>query len=159
MRIVLFAITGFLLSCQQTNSSLTTLVKAHFEAANRHDVAALRLSYDDSVKGESPNWGKIVTGPDSIAHQYERMFVSTPDLKYELKSIALGPNHATAEYILSGTLTNLEKEVPEFMRGKAYSFPVCTIFEFKDEKIIREGSYFDQVAFLRQVGYFEQGTK
>ena len=80
---------------------------------------------------------------------------NTPDLKFEITKTMVRSSHAVVKYKFSGTLTNLEKEVPEFMRGKKYTFPACTVFEFKDDKIIREMSYFDQVAFLRQVGFFD----
>ena len=147
-----------LFSCSESSGPITKRIAAHFEAANRHDLKALANDYTQDATGESPNWGKPMHSADSIVYQYSRIFLSTPDLHFEITKTQVGSSHAVVEYTFNGTLANLEKDVPEFMRGKKYSFPACTIFEFKDGKIVREASYFDQVAFLRQVGYFEQGN-
>jgi ketosteroid isomerase-like protein len=42
------------------------------------------------------------------------------------------------------------------MKGKKYTINYCAIFTIKNGKIVKETDYFDQVAFLRQVGFFDQ---
>jgi len=37
-----------------------------------------------------------------------------------------------------------------------YSVKSCTVLEIRNGKIIADISYFDQVAFLRQVGFFDK---
>jgi hypothetical protein len=41
------------------------------------------------------------------------------------------------------------------MRGKKYTLQGCAVFVLKDNKIVKETDYFDQVAFLRQAGFFD----
>jgi len=45
---------------------------------------------------------------------------------------------------------------PDYMRGKKYSLQNCTRMSIMNGKITWQVSYFDQVAFLKQVGFFEQ---
>ena len=65
-------------------------------------------------------------------------------------------DNVIVEYTVSGTLSNPESGTPDYMKGKKYSLGYCAIFAIKDGKIIKETDYFDQVAFLKQVGFFDQ---
>ncbi|MDE3058809.1 MAG: ester cyclase, partial [Bacteroidota bacterium] len=78
------------------------------------------------------------------------------DLKYEMTHEVIGKNSAVVEYSSSGTLENNEKGVPAYMRGKKYVLKNCTRMDFENGKIVSEATYFDQVSFLKQMGYFEQ---
>jgi hypothetical protein len=60
------------------------------------------------------------------------------------------------EYTFGGTLSNPEAGTPEYMKDKKYMTQGCVIFVLKGNKIVKETNYFDQVAFLRQVGFFDQ---
>jgi len=42
------------------------------------------------------------------------------------------------------------------MKGKKYTLNYCAILTISKNKITKETDYFDQVAFLRQVGFFDQ---
>lgn len=152
MRILILALG--LISCSG-DDEIRKVLLSHFDKANQHDAAGLKSDYQRDATGTSPNWGKEMHSADSITYQYGRLFYSTPDLKLEVLHTLVGKDHAVVEYRFSGTLENIEEGTPEYMRGKKYSFPATTVFEFKEGKIIREASYFDQVAFLRQVGFFE----
>jgi steroid delta-isomerase-like uncharacterized protein len=126
------------------------------EALNHHDAKALSQFYSPKAMGESPNWGGAAKGADSIVLQYGRYVETSPDWKIETKRILSASDHIVFLFIMSGTMTHPEKGSPEYMLGKRYSLEGCTILEIKEGKIIKEASYFDQVAFLRQVGFFDQ---
>jgi len=49
-----------------------------------------------------------------------------------------------------------ENGEPDYMEGKKYMLQCCAIFVIKNNKIIKETNYFDQVAYLRQVGFFDK---
>ena len=65
-------------------------------------------------------------------------------------------DNVVVEYTSGGTLSNPEGQTPAYMKDKKYSLNYCAIFIIKNNKIIKETDYFDQVAFLRQVGFFDQ---
>ncbi|HVS91500.1 MAG TPA: ester cyclase [Mucilaginibacter sp.] len=65
-------------------------------------------------------------------------------------------NSVVVEYTFTGTLSAPEAGTPDYMKNKKYTLQGCAVFGLKDNKIVKETNYFDQVAFLRQVGFFDQ---
>jgi len=137
-------------------SQTSKLIDDHFKALSQHDVKAIAAGYSDDAKIYSPNWEGEKAGQTGITEVYSRYFSSTPDLSYKVTNIIYGGDNVVAEYVSSGTLSNPEKNTPDYMKGKKYSLNYCAIFTIKNGKIVKESDYFDQVAFLRQVGFFDQ---
>lgn len=134
----------------------SSVVDEHFKALNKHDVNAVVDGYDHDADISSPNWEGVKTGADAITEVYKRYFASTPDLAYKVNNIINAGDNIIVEYTTSGTLSQPESGTPEYMRGKKYSLNYCAILTVKRGKITNERDYFDQVAFLRQVGFFDQ---
>jgi steroid delta-isomerase-like uncharacterized protein len=126
------------------------------QTINRHDTAALSRFYDNQVQLESPNWEGTKTGKAELTEIYRRYFSSTPDLRYDLSNVIATDSALVIEYRSYGTLLNPEQNAPAYMKGKAYSLQNCTRMDIRNGKIIKQSSYFDQVAFLRQMGFFER---
>jgi len=125
-------------------------------ALNKHDTTNLGKLYDDSVTIESPNWEGKKKGIAEVKSIYARYFTSTPDLHQEIILLTATDSALVLEYISHGTLENLEKNIPDYMKGKTYTLQNCTRMIIKKGKIVDQKTYFDQVAFLRQVGFFDQ---
>jgi steroid delta-isomerase-like uncharacterized protein len=87
---------------------------------------------------------------------YTRYFASTPDLSYKVNHIIDAGDYMVAEYTVSGTLSKPEGNTPANMKDKKYTLDYCAVFKIEAGKIIKETDYFDQVAFLRQIGFFDQ---
>lgn len=132
------------------------LVLDWFKILNQHDTNSLVHFYDTQVTLESPNWEGILKGNAEAKTVYSRYFRSTPDLRIELTNLVLTDTCVVVEYISSGTLEKIETGVPDYMRGKKYTLKNCTRMDIRNGKIIHQVNYFDQVAFLRQMGFFEQ---
>jgi steroid delta-isomerase-like uncharacterized protein len=132
------------------------LIVDHFKAMAEHDVHAIAAGYDDSAKIYSPNWPGAKTGPAGATDAFSRYFASTPDLTYHVRHAFSAGENVVVEYTFEGTLSNPEGETPEYMAGKKYTLNGCVVFTIKNDKIIKESNYFDQAAFLRQVGFFDQ---
>src|SRR5579871_2878807 len=129
-----------------------------FDLVNKHDTISLVGLYSSTADIISPNWEGIKTGTDEITHVYARHFSSTPDLQHSISNIIATDTAVIVEYVFSGTLKNPEANTPEYMRGKKYSLTACTIMTVHEGKITKQQTHFDQVAFLRQVGFFEHST-
>lgn len=123
---------------------------------NKHDTVSLITLYSDSVKIESPNWEGVKTGRASVNDTYSRYFTSTPDMQHEINNIIATDGAVIIEYTFRGTLKNPEHNTPEYMRGKKYTLAACAILRIQNGKIVSQKTYFDQVSFLRQVGFFDQ---
>ena len=112
--------------------------------------------YSDSTKLESPNWEGIKTGQAEVRETYSRYFTSTPDMQHEINNIIATDSAVIIEYAFYGTLLNPEQNTPEYMRGKKYKLSACTVMSVRNGKITKQQTYFDQVSFLKQVGFFNQ---
>jgi steroid delta-isomerase-like uncharacterized protein len=152
MSIVLILLISADYACCQSPGLITD----HFNALGKHDIKAIAAGYADSAKVYSPNWEGAKTGQAGITEVYSRYFASTPDLAYKVTHIIKAGEYIVAEYTVSGTLSKPEGNTPTYMKDKKYTLDYCAVFIVKDDKIIKETDYFDQVAFLRQVGFFDQ---
>jgi steroid delta-isomerase-like uncharacterized protein len=151
---IIFLFTSCFVFSQTAKITKDVAIK-WFELVNKHDTISLAALYSSHAEIISPNWEGVKTGTDEITHVYARYFTSTPDLKHTISNIIATDTVVIVEYIFAGTLLNPEANTPKYMRGKKYSLNACTILSIRDGKITKQQTYFDQVAFLRQVGFFE----
>ncbi len=142
----------------QTNKTITNInfVKALFAAINKHDSIAVAAFFGDSATLESPNWEGVQKGRPAVVTIYHRYFTGTPDLAYYITNIVATDTAVVVEYTFAGKFSNPEAGSPPYMKDKQYSLKGSTRFNMAHHKITAAVSYFDQVAFLRQVGFFEQ---
>lgn len=137
-------------------SPLLALADARFAAMNRHDSNALAAMYAADAVIQSPNIPKTETGASAARTIFHRYFTTSPDMVYQVTRMLPGDSSVTIEYVFGGTMKQLEKEVPSYMSGKYYKVRACNILEFRNGKISADVTYFDQVSFLQQVGFFEK---
>jgi steroid delta-isomerase-like uncharacterized protein len=131
------------------------IAKAWIALLNLQDTNALEKLYADSCKLYSPNWEGPVEQPSGAKTVYSRYFHSTPDLRHEIIRILSTDSSVVIEYSSQGTFLNPEKGVPQSWQGKKYRLVNCAIMDIRNGKISRQSTYFDQVSFLRQVGFFD----
>jgi steroid delta-isomerase-like uncharacterized protein len=153
---ILLLVAAFLFIADTIFGQTVPVINAHFDALSKHDVKAIASGYADSAKVFSPNWEGAKTGIAGVTEVYSRYYASTPDLSYKINHIINAGNEVVVEYTVSGTLSNPEGNTPDYMKGKKYTLNYCTVFLIKDNQIATENDYFDQVAFLRQMGFFDQ---
>jgi steroid delta-isomerase-like uncharacterized protein len=133
------------------------IVKERFEAFNKHDLQNMHVYYTDSATLETSSLEKPQKGVPAIREAYSRYFAASPDLKYDITRIyCSGDTAVIVEFNSTGTILKREAGVPEYMQGKKYTLKNFSVFDMRNHKISAERTCFDQVAFLRQVGFFEQ---
>lgn len=137
-------------------SQSSSAIDIHFKALASHDVAAIASGYADNAEVYSPNWEGAKKGREGVTDVYSRYFKSTPDMVYKVTHVISAGDNIVVEYTSTGTLSNPENGTPAYMKDKKYTANYCAVFTMQNGKIIREADYFDQVAFLRQVGFFDQ---
>lgn len=143
-------------SFAQSRMNMHQLVNYLFDAMNQHNAVAIAQLYAENAEIESPNWEGVKKGAASAQEIYSRYFTSSPDLKYIITGIYIDSATVIVEYTSDGTMLQLEANTPKYMLGKHYTLKNITRLQIVNEKIIRSVTYFDQVAFLRQVGFFDQ---
>lgn len=139
----------------QTAGHNIQLVTALFDKMNKHDTVAIAGYFSDSAMLESPNWEGQEKGKQGATKVYSRYFKSTPDLQYNITNIVARDDAVVVEYTFAGTFSNPEAGTPEYMRNRKYVLKGSTRFNIVNHLISYSISYFDQVAFLRQVGFFD----
>ena len=144
------------LSASYCQDAMMNIFKAKFDAMNRHDIKGLCSLYSDSARIESTGLDNIIYGPVKLAEVYNRYFKSTPDLSYKITRVTEGKNAVVVEYTSSGTFQKNEKNVPAYYKGKKYSLKNIVRIDIANNKITGESTYFDQVSFLRQMGFFDK---
>lgn len=132
------------------------LVNKFFDAINAYDTTLLKTFCDDSVHIQSPNWEGTQIGTHALAVVYYRYFTGTPDIKYSITNIISCDTSVVVEFIFSGKFSNPEEGTPGYMRNKNYSIKGISRIDITANKIKNIVTYFDQVSFLRQVGFFDQ---
>jgi steroid delta-isomerase-like uncharacterized protein len=156
----LFAIAAILavllIAFRSPSVTSQQIVKHHFEALNRHDLAELVKDYASDAKIRSASWDGNHIGPQAITDAYTRYFHTSPDLKYTITDVIYSDTSAVIAYTSTGTMTNLEGSSPAYMQDKPYTLNNCTIMHIRDGKITDEATYFDQVSFLKQMDFFNQ---
>lgn len=132
------------------------LARAWIDALNKQDTVVIGSFYADSVLLESPNWEGIKKGKAEAVDAYRRYFKGTPALHHVLTHLVSTDESVVIEYTSEGVFEHPEAGTPEYMKGKHYLLKNCTRLDLLNRKIIRQVNYFDQVSFLRQVGFFDQ---
>jgi steroid delta-isomerase-like uncharacterized protein len=150
--LIIVSLIGF----SQAYGQSSKVIDDHFKALISHDVKAIAAGYSNDAQVYSPNWEGAKIGQAGVTEVYSRYFASTPDLSYKVTNIINSGDNIVVEYTSGGTLSNPEGNTPAYMKDKKYTLNYCAIFTIKGDKIIKETDYFDQVAFLRQVGFFDQ---
>jgi len=146
----------WVLSVQVTKAQTTDLIGEHFKLLNSHDIKGLANEYAIDAMIYSPNWEGPKIGPSGVSEVYSRYYKTTPDLDYTVTNTIKSGDSIIVQYSWGGTMAKPENGEPSYMEGKKYLLQCCTIFVIKNNKIIKETNYFDQVAYLRQVGFFEK---
>jgi ketosteroid isomerase-like protein len=142
-----FAITFVtaLISCNQVNThtdmekqnkkTYEKFIQQYFEHFNQHDWLKLAELYADTVEMKDPSMGiDLVTMTRAdIVKKYTELQQMIPDVKDSIVNVYPSNQHCIVEFISHGTAPD----------GNTFILPICTIFEFKDDKIIKDFTYYD----------------
>ena len=160
MKRIFLVLTAFslvaVMSALHAQSPTQKLAQTWLDLLNRHDTLALAGMYANDAILLSHNWEAAKIGQAEARTVYSRYFKGTPDLSYRLTHLIATDSAIVIEYSSSGTFLNPEQGTPAYMKGKAYTLQNCTRLDIHNGRITRQVNYFDQVAFLRQVGFFDQ---
>ena len=140
---------------QISRAQSADLVGEHFKLLNSHSIQGLAAEYADDAQIFSPNWEGAKIGPSGISEVYTRYYKTTPDLTYTVNNVIKAGEKVIVQYSWGGTMAKPEAGQPAYMEGKKYLLQCCVIFVIVNDKIIKETNYFDQVAYLKQVGFFD----
>ena len=124
-----------------------------YAAFNRGDLAGTRESFDQNVVTVEPSSGEM-RGLDAFAGYLGVFMRAVPNAKLNLIRAVESGDTVVVEGTYSGTFTgplaSPQGEIPP--TGKKFDLPYVEIFDLRGGKIATHHIYYDQIAFLGQLG-------
>jgi steroid delta-isomerase-like uncharacterized protein len=128
------------------------------DAINAHDAEAIAALYAEGAGLEEPA-GKFM-GRDAVLQYWERFFAAFPDLNGRDEFKAESGDTAINEWSFSGTNSG-PMETPEGTipaTGKQVTIRGCDVLTVRDGLIQSHRAYYDQLAFMTQLGLVPEGA-
>lgn len=123
------------------------LMKASLAAVNSRDIEKFLSFYTDDCVYEDIAVGKVNRGKEELKAFFTAMFVWSPDVKIEEKSIFSSGDWVATEWVMTGTHTG---DLPEMSAtGKSFSIRGASIIQLRDGKVSRQSDYWNMASFLQ----------
>jgi ketosteroid isomerase-like protein len=118
---------------QQQNIALTQKM---FEAFNKHEWQAMASYYTGNASFLDPAFGKdyVTKTQQETAAKYRELQKMFPDLHDEVVGLYPSGDKVTIEFIATGSMND----------SISFKLPIVSVLTFKDGKIIRDATYYDQ---------------
>jgi ketosteroid isomerase-like protein len=136
MKISLLLIVFAIISCTPTEEKKNTEIATQmFAAFNAHDWQKMNSFYSSDADYLDPAYGigYIKKSSQEIVEKYSDMQKMFPDIHDEVKGIYAANDKVTVEFVSTGSSGDSIK----------FSLPICTVLTFKDGKIVRDATYYD----------------
>lgn len=134
-------------------SDVTAAAEKHDDAFNAQDAEArLRIESPD-IEVVMPG-GMVLHGPEQTLQVVRAFWEALPDGKIVADNRFAAGDTVVAEGTLrgthSGTFHSPAGDVPP--SGSTVALRFATVKRFRDDKLVSEHLYFDQLEFLQQIG-------
>ena len=127
-------------------------IDTHYQGLNTGDVERAASPFSDDVVCEFP--AGPLSGIGELRGMIQTFITAFPDLRIEVRNIWREGDGAVAEVTFTGTHTGPMAtpggEVPP--TGRPVRFPLIDIFTARDGKVVEHRGYWDNAAFLTQLG-------
>lgn len=130
------------------------IVERHYADIAAKDYDRMKTLFTDDVVTEMPGVGPI-NGVEPFIEFAKGFFIAMPDAHMEIRSVIEQGNTVIAEGRLVGThsaplKTPTGQEIPP--SGKRIELTFADVFEVQGDKVNKHRVYFDQLAFMQQLG-------
>lgn len=129
------------------------LWQRHVLAENRRSIEGLLATLCAEPLYVIMATGAEHRGREAVAAFYNGLFVSMPDVTFELQDAFIGENGVVEESVLVGTHTGDLFGLPP--TGKHIHLPLTIVFPMRAGEILGERMYFDMDSLQRQLGLRE----
>ena len=104
--------------------------------------------------------GDVFRGPDGSRQYNQRWADAFPDGRITVDRMFASGDNVIVEYTgrgtHTGTLVSSMGDIPA--TGKSLTLKLCDVIEFRDEKVLRQRSYFDSGSMMAQLGLMSEQT-
>lgn len=134
--------------------SMMEAFREYKAAWNSHDVQALAAFYGKTGTLNNPGTGEM-SGP-AIAEWLQAFFAGIPDFKVRVVSAdPIGDQELAEQWVIKGTWSKPFPAGPlagKKPTGQSFTVPGASFFKWDGDKIVSDVQYYDQMAFLTQIG-------
>jgi steroid delta-isomerase-like uncharacterized protein len=130
-------------------------VRAMYQALNDHELARLAPHVAADFRLESLAFGVTVDGADGLQQFLGGFTTAFPDMTITIKQQLAADNWVVNEIVWSGTHTGplfMPTGVIHATGKRVEQVPMCEIFRFQGDKVIRLVNYHDAATWMRQLG-------
>jgi steroid delta-isomerase-like uncharacterized protein len=136
---------------------MRTLIERHYRQYGAGDAAAERQLFSDDVVNVDPGAGRI-EGIEAYMGYQAAFRTAFPDGRLVMNAIVEGEGTAMVEGTFEGTHTGPMMgpagEVPA--TGRWLSLPFADVFVARGGRLVEHRIYYDQMAFLGQLGLLDR---
>jgi steroid delta-isomerase-like uncharacterized protein len=125
---------------------------------NAHDLSGLMAMYAEDAEVQVPDQDESLRGKTAIGQYFQAQFDAAPDVHVELSKVVVDSSGFADEGIVTGTNTGPIPQPtgePLPATGKALSLAFAEFVDLADAKVRRHRLYWDQMAFLNQLGLLD----
>jgi ketosteroid isomerase-like protein len=125
---------GALASCATTppHPSPSDVVRAKFDAVNRHDLRAVIESYDPQARLMAADFCAPRSGRGEVERTYTALFSSIDDLSVRVDQLLADGNRVAVRSSVLGSV-----------RGQRFEVPIADYFEVRNGLIVYDLGVFD----------------
>ena len=140
-------------------STLLDLMHSHYRGLETGDLEVATAPFAKDVVTETPSG--VVEGIDGFRGLAQAFVTAAPDMKLAIRNTWEVDDTIIVEGVYSGTqsgplATPDGSETPA--TGRSFSFPYVDILRARDGKFVEHRLYWDNAAFLTQLGLLPQPT-
>ncbi len=140
------------------SAAVPEVIETYVAALNAHDPErAARCYTEDAEVRQAVQLGNTFTGREQIADWVRDNLGGLPDLKVTIRHMVEGNGSVAWEWTYTGTYTGQYPGVPEGS-GQEVTLEGASVMELRNDEIARETLYFDNLAFLTQIGVTDYPT-
>lgn len=115
------------------NVAVVTQLFRHF---NDHDWTAMASLYEDPAEFIDPSFGTdaVTRTRAETAEKYAELQRQFPDIRDDVvRILPSGDTHVTVQFVSGASAPD----------GSRWSLPICTVFELRDGRIVKDHTYYD----------------
>lgn len=132
MRLVLIALVAALATPAAAAPSAREVVKAKFDAVNRHAVADVVALYAPDAMVTASDFCAPRRGRDDVRRTYEAIIGGVPDVVADVQEMIVEGDRVAVKFVVRSRLP-----------GRAFDVPILDLFTVRDGLIVRDDGIFD----------------
>ena len=132
MRLVLIALVAALATPAAAAPSAREVVKAKFDAVNRHAVADVVALYAPDAVVTASDFCAPRRGRDDVRRTYEAIIGGVPDVVADVQEMIVEGDRVAVKFVVRSRLP-----------GRAFDVPILDLFTVRDGLIVRDDGIFD----------------